>query len=155
MPIKFNWKRGKNLGIALFLSGISGLIQALIFVPIGQYILKVGSLYVVIFIPIGATLAIMYAMLIIYETNMQNVARKYGAITRAPSRSILGFDRELIFSMIISLMFFGLIFIITYEITKDSLSPINVFMLSECVGGISVLIIASIIEELQVGIKKD
>jgi len=70
MPIRIRWKSKENLGIGLLLLGMSGIIQ-LLFIFIGQYFLEIGNYYVVILIPIGITVAIFFATMIIFESYAQ------------------------------------------------------------------------------------
>ncbi|MHA1339023.1 MAG: hypothetical protein ACTSRZ_03400 [Promethearchaeota archaeon] len=154
MPIRFNWTRGKHLGVALFLFGIMGLIQSLIVIPIGEYILKVGSLYVIIFLPIGVTIGMMYGTQIFYETNIQRSSKKLRKASFSSSKTILGLEKELISAVLTTIAFFMLIFAITYGIVVNSFTPINTFIISENVATIGLLIIASIFES-QSGIKSE
>lgn len=145
MPIKINWTNGKFLGISLFYLGIMGLTQALIFIPIGQYLINVGSLYVVILLPIGISLAMTYATQILYESYIQIKTKKVKKYRSFSSKPILGFEPEVIKSMIVIIVSFTAIFGLSYAISQ-SLSPINSFVVSENISAIGTLVIASILE---------
>ncbi|MFW9880196.1 MAG: hypothetical protein ACFFG0_44550 [Candidatus Thorarchaeota archaeon] len=70
MPIRIRWKSKEYIGIALLLLGMCGIIQ-LFFISIGQYFLAIGNYFVVILVPIGITLAMFYASIIIFESYAQ------------------------------------------------------------------------------------
>ena len=65
--IKLNWTSGKNLGLSLIYIGVMGLVQV-IFILIAQFAMNVGSIYAVIFMPLGAILATFYSIVIIFES---------------------------------------------------------------------------------------
>ena len=67
MPLKINWTRGRYLGIALLFLGIMGLVQALVVIPFGQFAVDVGSLWVLILIPLVTTILLTYSTQILYE----------------------------------------------------------------------------------------
>ncbi len=67
MPLKIRWSQGRYLGISLLFIGIMGLVQALIVVPFGQYAVDVGSLFVMILIPIVSTILLTYSAQILYS----------------------------------------------------------------------------------------
>lgn len=145
MPIKINWANGKFLGISLFYLGIMGLTQALIFIPIAQYVINVGSLYVVILLPIGVSLAMTYATQILYEAYIQIRTKKVKKYRNVSSKSMIGFEPEVIKSMIVIIISFAAIFGLSYAITH-SLSPISAFVVSENISAIGTLVIASVLE---------
>jgi len=70
MPIRIRWKSKENLGIGLLLLGMCGIIQ-LFFIFIGQYFLEIGNYFVVILIPLGITVALFFATMIIFESYAQ------------------------------------------------------------------------------------
>ena len=66
MPLKIRWSEGRYLGISLLFIGVMGLVQALIVIPFGQYAVDVGSLSVLILIPIVSTILLTYSAQILY-----------------------------------------------------------------------------------------
>jgi hypothetical protein len=145
MPIKINWTNGKYLGMSLLYFGIMGLTQALIFIPIGQYVINVGSLYVVIMLPVGITLAMTYSTQILYESYLQVRTRNVKKYRNIQTKIRFGLESEMIKSMLVIIISFAIIFGITYAITNN-LAPINSFVVSENVSAIGTLVIASILE---------
>ena len=73
MPIRIRWKSKEYFGIGLLLLGMCGFLQ-LFFIFIGQYFLEIGNYFVVILVPLGITLALFYASVIIFESYAQEVS---------------------------------------------------------------------------------
>ena len=74
MPIRFRWSSKEYISIALILFGACGLFQVF-FIFVAQYLLGVGNYLVVILIPLGATVALFFGVVIIFESFAQ-VERK-------------------------------------------------------------------------------
>ena len=70
MPIKLMWLKGRNLGLGLIFLGVMTLLQVL-FILIAQYALSIGSIFVVVLIPIGVIIATFYATLVIFESRTE------------------------------------------------------------------------------------
>ena len=70
MPIKLNWIKGRNFGLALIFLGMMTLSQVL-FTLIAQYALSIGSIYSVVLIPIGVIFATFYSTLVIFESKTE------------------------------------------------------------------------------------
>ena len=147
MPIKLNWTKGKNLGLAMIFLGIMGLFQVL-FIALAQYKLRVGSLYVVSLIPIAIIIATFYSLIIIFESNTSMASyrskHKYGkkskfSLVKSP------FFRPLLIVMIS----FTILFFITLGILKDMEDVTLKFILSENVAAIGSLFIANYFENAQ------
>ena len=66
MPLKIRWGSKEYRGIWFMLLGVCGLFQVL-YIFIAQYLLSIGNYLVVIFIPIGVTIALFIASMIIFE----------------------------------------------------------------------------------------
>ncbi|MBD3350377.1 MAG: hypothetical protein GF364_02720 [Candidatus Lokiarchaeota archaeon] len=146
MPIKINWTHGKYLGIGIFFLGIMGLLQAILFIPVGQYIINVGTLYVIILLPFGISIAGMYSAQIIYESYLQvktSTSRKYRKTSLVTP---LNLEIEMLKAILISVVSFVIFFWIFYGFTNSSLAPINCFVVSENAAAIGTLITATIIE---------
>ncbi len=161
MPLKVNWNRGKFLGLMLFYLGLAGLCQSLIIMPIGQYILQIGSIYVLLLLPIGVAIAMTFSSQIIYEIYAQNRVRKskrYGN-KKAKSKKLklpfeIKFEKEIFQPILIVIVGFLIIFAIAYSISINSVETVNAFVISENSGAIGVLIIATIMESQLSTVKK-
>ena len=146
MPIKINWTHGKYLGTALLLFGVMGLVQALIFIPIGQYVINVGSVYVVILLPIGVTIAMMYSAQVLYESYLQSKIGRRGSYKGENRRGFAGLEPEIIKSILMAVISFTIFFFAALGIAGSDMAPINRFVISENVASIGTLIVASIVE---------
>jgi len=158
MPIKLNWIKGRNLGLALIFLGVMTLLQVL-FILIAQYALNIGSIFAVILIPIGVIIATFYATLVIFEsrTEMSQYRgklqkRQYKSKKRAKNKNKLKiiidkvnwvYARPL---LIISGVFIGgfwLTYLILFSLFEDQTI---VYVIAENVGAILSLVIATYIE---------
>ena len=158
MPIKLNWIKGRNFGLALIFLGVMTLLQVL-FILIAQFALNVGSIIAVILIPIGVIIATFYATLVIFEsrTEMSQYRgklqkRKYKSKKRATNKNKLKkiidkvnwvYARPL---LIISGVFIGgfwLTYLILFSLFEDQTI---VYVIAENVGAILSLFIATYIE---------
>ena len=70
MPLRFRWGSKENLPIAFTFFGLCGFFQVL-FIFIAQYLLSIGNFLVIIIIPLGVTIALFYATIVIYESFAQ------------------------------------------------------------------------------------
>lgn len=147
MPIKINWTNAKFLGIALFFLGIMGMVQAFIFIPIGQYTLRVGSWYVLTLVPIGITLAMTYAAQILYEAYLQVRSTRSSKYRKKNKMNFLDLEPNMIKSALIIVVSFAVSFGIAYGVSSGSLAVINTFIVSENIGAITSLVIASVMEK--------
>ena len=151
MPIKVRWKSKEYIGIGLLLLGMSGLIQ-LFFIFIGQYFLEIGDYFVVILIPIGMTLAIFFATMIIFETYAQIERReKLRSQFRKSKINISKLDKILSFPitkpLLIVFIVFSSTFFITFFISIVFLDNNFSFIIAENSSGVVCLLIASFIEK--------
>jgi Kef-type K+ transport system membrane component KefB len=143
MPLKITY-RGKYLGVALFYLGIMGILQT-IFIVFGQYLLNVGSVYILVLVPLGVIIALTYSTQILYESNLQiqvKRSRRSGSRSRESSDFI---EKEVWRPIVITLVIFVIFFFISYGMASD-LEAIYSFIVAEIVGGICVLIAVSILE---------
>ena len=151
MPIRVRWKSKEYIGIGLLLLGMSGLIQ-LFFIFIGQYFLEIGDYFVVILIPIGMTLAIFFATMIIFETYAQIERReKLRSQFRKSKINISKLDKILSFPitkpLLIVFIVFSSTFFITFFISIVFLDNNFSFIIAENSSGVVCLLIASFIEK--------
>ena len=151
MPIRVRWKSKEYIGIGLLLLGMSGLIQ-LFFIFIGQYFLEIGDYFVVILIPIGMTLAIFFATMIIFETYAQIERReKLRSQFRKSKINISKLDKILSFPitkpLLIVFIVFSSTFFITFFISIVFLDNNFSFIIAENSSGVVCLLIASFVEK--------
>ncbi|MHA1821594.1 MAG: hypothetical protein ACTSU2_11535 [Promethearchaeota archaeon] len=154
MPIRINWTKSHYLGLFLFFFGLTGLLQSLTVIPLGQYYMDVGSIYVLILVPIGINVVLTYSSQVLYEVNLQ----KKGSLRRrkryTKEKMILGINKSDLKNPLIVFVIFFVIFLITEGIAMDSIEGINAFVIAENVAAISVLIFVSIIEK-QSGLSRE
>ena len=148
MPIKLNWTRGRNLGLALIFLGVMGFVQ-IIFMIIAQYAMKIGSRYAVIFVPIGVTLALFYAIIILLESRTSIVKyREARAGTQKKKKEITLSERinwALVRPAIVIVIIFSALFGFTLLVTQK-LEPVNAYIIAQNVGAIGSLIFATYME---------
>jgi len=144
MPLKITY-RGKYLGVALFYLGIMGIIQT-IFIVFGQYLLNVGSVYILVLVPIGVIIALTYSTQILYESNLQvqvKRSRRSGSRSKDTTEFL---EKDIWQPIVISSVIFVIIFLIGYGMASE-LESMYSFIIAEIVGGIGVLILVSILEK--------
>jgi len=146
MPLKIHWSQGRYLGISLLFLGVMGLIQALIVIPFGQYAVDVGSLYVLILIPIVSTILLTYSAQVLYASYAKSPKKRQirGKAWIVKIREFL--HRELIRPLFITIVSFLVIFFIFYGIFSGLVSVYS-FVIAENIGAISVLLISVILEK--------
>jgi len=76
MPIKFRWSTKEYIPIAFMLFGACGLFQVF-FIFVAQYFLGVGNHLVVILIPIGATVALFFGVVLFLNLLLKSKKGKY------------------------------------------------------------------------------
>jgi hypothetical protein len=151
MPIRVRWRSKEYIGIGLLLLGMCGLLQ-LFLIFIGQYALGIGNYFVVILIPIGMTLAIFYAAMIIFESYAQ-VERREKLRTQFRKRKVNLSKTQQILNfpitkpvIIIFLVFLPVFFISFYVGTLFMNITIS-FLTAENISAIVCLLIANLIEK--------
>ena len=151
MPIRFRWTSKEYIPIAFMLFGACGIFQVL-FVFLAQYILGVGNYLVVVLIPIGATIALFFGVVIIFESFVQVEKRKKlksqfqkSRLESSKFRKILYFP--IIRPIIIVFPIFAIVFISSYSISLIFLDNVMSFLIAENLATILSLLIANLIEK--------
>jgi hypothetical protein len=151
MPIRVRWRSKEYLGIGLLLLGMCGVLQFLLII-IGQYVLGIGNYFVVILIPIGMTLAIFYAAMIIFESYAQVERReklrsqfRKSKVESSKTKQILNFP--ITKPVIIIFAIFLPVFFISFYICTLFMNITISFLTAENVGAIICLLIANLIEK--------
>ena len=151
MPIRFRWTSKEYIPIAFMLFGACGIFQVL-FVFLAQYILGVGNYLVVVLIPIGATIALFFGVVIIFESFVQVEKRKKlksqfqkSRLESSKFRKILYFP--IIRPIIIVFPIFAIVFISSYGISLIFLDNVMSFLIAENLATILSLLIANLIEK--------
>ncbi len=152
MPIRVRWKSKEYFGIGILLLGMSGLIQ-LFFIFIGQYFLEIGNYFVVILIPIGITIAIFFATLIIFESYAQIERReklrsqfRKSMINATKLEKFLNFPitKPLLIVFVVFTSFFFITFFICIIFLDNTFS----FIIAENLSAVICLLIASFVEKI-------
>jgi hypothetical protein len=151
MPIRVRWRSKEYIGIGLLLLGMCGVLQLLL-IFIGQYFLGIGNYFVVILIPIGITLAIFYAALIIFESYAQVERREklrsqFRKLKVDLSRIKQFLNFPITKPLIIIFLVFLPIFFICFYIGTLFLNNTISFLTAENISAIVCLLIANLIEK--------
>ncbi|MHA2186586.1 MAG: hypothetical protein ACXAAI_16470 [Promethearchaeota archaeon] len=151
MPIRVRWKSKEYIGIGLLLLGMCGMFQ-LFFILIGQYILGIGNYFVVILIPIGATLAMFLASIIIFESYAQVERREKLRSQFRKSKMDLSTIKQILDfpitkPLLIVFTIFLVIFFIGFYISIVFLNKLLSFMIAENLSAIVGLLISNLIEK--------
>ncbi len=151
MPIRFRWTSKEYMPIALMLFGACGIFQVL-FIFLAQFILGVGNYLVVILIPLGATIALFFGVVIIFESFVQVEKRKKMRSQFQKSRSGASKFRTILYfpiirPIIIVFPVFAVIFFSTYGISLIFLNSVMAFLISENLAVVISLLIANLIEK--------
>ena len=158
MPIRFRWTSKEYLPIAFMLFGACGLFQTL-FVFIAQYFLGVGNYIVVILIPVGATIALFFGVVLIFESFVQVEKRKKlrtqfqkSRQTGSKLRNFLQFP--VVRPIVIVFPIFTAAFFIAYGICMTFLDNVMAFLIAENVATLISLLVANFIEKKYAKIQK-
>lgn len=150
MPLKISWTQKDYLSIALMLLGGCGLFQAVI-IFIAQYFLSIGNYLIVIIIPIGATLALFYCTIIIFDSYAQVERRRKarGRFQKSTTMSKIQkfLDFPVVKPLLIVFIIFLPIFFLSYTISYLFLSNFISFVIAENVACIICLLISNLIEK--------
>ena len=150
MPIKFRWSSKEYISIAFMLFGACGLFQVF-FIFIAQYFLGVGNHLVVILIPLGATVALFFGVVIIFESFAQVERKKKLKSQFSKPRQISKIQKFLYFPivrpLIIVFLPFTIIFFSTYGVCYIFLNNIFSFIIAENLATLVSLLIANFIEK--------
>ena len=150
MPIKFRWSTKEYIPIAFMLFGACGLFQVF-FIFVAQYFLGVGNHLVVILIPIGATVALFFGVVIIFESFAQVEKRKILKTQFSKSQQISKIKKFLYFPIVRPLIIvfpaFTILFFSTYGICYTFLNNIMSFLIAENLATLVSLLLANFIEK--------
>jgi hypothetical protein len=151
MPIRVRWRSKEYIGIGLLLLGMCGVLQ-LFLIFIGQYVLGIGNYFVVILIPIGMTLAIFYAAVIIFESYAQVERReklrsqfRKSKVDLSRIKQILNFP--ITKPLIIIFMVFLPVFFISFYVCTLFMNNTISFLTAENISAIICLLVANFIEK--------
>ena len=148
MPIKLNWTRGRNLGLALIFLSLIGFLQ-IIFIIIAQYAMKVGSQAIVVFVPLGVTLALFYAIIIIFESKTSiskyREARTYLQKKKINASFSEKINMALVRPFLMIIIAYGILFGISVAATNKLEATIS-YVISSNIGAIGSLLFAAYIE---------
>ena len=140
------------------LFGVCGLFQAL-FIFIAQYFLGVGNYIVVILIPVGATIALFFGVVLIFESFIEVEKRKKlktqfqkSKQTTSKFRTFLYFP--IVRPIIIVFPIFAAVFFITYGISLTFLDNVFSFLIAENAATLISLLVANYIEKKYAKIQK-
>jgi len=158
MPIRFRWTSKEYIPIALMLFGVCGLFQAF-FIFLAQYFLGVGNYIVVILIPIGATIALFFGVILIFESFVQVEKRKklktqYQKLRQSSSKLRTFLYFPIVRPIIIVFPIFIAAFFITYGICITFLDNILSFLIAENSATLISLLVANFIEKKYAKIQK-
>jgi len=158
MPIRFRWSSKEYIPIALMLFGACGLFQVF-FIFVAQYILVVGNHLVVILIPIGATVALFFGVVIIFESFAQVEKKKKLQSQFSKSRQNVSKIQKFLYfpivrPLIITFPIFTILFFSTYGISYIFLNNIMSFLIAENLATLITLLIANFIEKKYSKIKR-
>ena len=150
MPIRFRWSSKEYISIAFMLFGACGLFQVF-FIFVAQYFLGVGNHLVVILIPIGATVALFFGVVIIFESFAQVERMKKLKTQFSKSQQISKIKKFLYFPIVrpltITFPIFTILFFSTYGVCYIFLNNIMSFIIAENLATLISLLIANFIEK--------
>jgi hypothetical protein len=151
MPIRFRWSSKEYISIAFMLFGACGLFQVF-FIFVAQYLLRVGNHLVVILIPIGATVALFFGVIIIFESFAQVEKRKILKTQFSKSKQKTSKIQKFLYFPIvrpltITFPIFTAIFFSTYGVCYIFLNNIMSFLIAENLATLISLLIANFIEK--------
>jgi hypothetical protein len=146
MPLKIRWTQGKYLGVSLIFLAVMGLVQSLVIIPFAQYAVDVGSMYVLILIPIVSTILMTYASQVIYEAYAKSPRKRIIRGNKYIVKIRTFLQKELIRPPFVVIISFLIIFFLVYGIFSY-LESVNTFVIAENVGAISALILSVILEK--------
>lgn len=158
MPVRFRWTSKEYIPIALMLFGACGLFQAF-FIFIAQYFLGVGNYIVIILVPIGATIALFFGVVLIFESFTQVEKRMKLKTQFQKSRKETSKLRKFLYfpvvrPLIIVFPIFAAIFFITFGISLSFLDNVLSFLIAENLGTLISLLVANFIEKKYAKIQK-
>ena len=149
MPIRIRWARKEFLGLSFIIFGAVGLFQVL-FIAHGQYLSDVGSIYAIVLVPIGVSLALTFSTMILYEALAQRarsarIRRSHGKGKFAEAKTPFWKTRTF-YSLVAVAILFSLFYIVGFAIAAEYLEAMQSFVIGENVGAIGTLVIVSVFE---------
>jgi hypothetical protein len=158
MPIRFRWSSKEYLPIGFMLFGVCGLFQTF-FIFIAQYFLGVGNYIVVILIPIGATIALFFGVVLIFESFVQVEKRRklksqFQKSKQSGSKLRMFLYFPIVRPIIIVFPIFAAIFFATFGICMTFLDNVMSFLVAENLATLISLLIANFIEKKYARIQK-
>ncbi|MFX0027309.1 MAG: hypothetical protein ACFE8M_12940 [Candidatus Hermodarchaeota archaeon] len=151
MPIRVRWRTKEYIPFAFMIFGACGFFQIL-FIFIAQYLLSVGNHYVVILIPLGATIALYFGATIIFEAYAQIERKKKlktqfqkSRVDLSALKRILNFP--IVRPLLIMFIIFTIFFFISYYIGIFYLDNTFSFLVAENFSTLVCLLIANLIEK--------
>ncbi|MHA1146716.1 MAG: hypothetical protein ACTSR8_00555 [Promethearchaeota archaeon] len=154
MPLRFRWGSKENLPIALAFFGLCGFFQVL-FIFIAQYFLSIGNFLVVIIIPIGVTIALFYATIVIYESfaqversrKLKNQYKSKKLKRQAKGKKLKRlWDHPIARPLLINFGLFTVLFLISYFSFVLALTNIVSFILAENIATLACIFLANFLE---------
>jgi hypothetical protein len=151
MPIRIRWNSKEYFGIALMLLGACGLFQ-LIFIFVAQYFLSVGNYLAIILIPIGVSMALFFAVIIIFESYSQ-VERKvklkgqFWKLKAKHAKLSKFFEFPIVKPLLIIFVIFSALYFISYAICVIFLDKILSFIVAENLATITCLLVSNYFEK--------
>ena len=151
MPLKIRWGSKEYISIALIFFSACGFFQVL-FIAISQYLLSVGNYLIITLIPLGTTVALYFATLIIYEAFAQverkeRLKRQYAKSNSYGSKLKLFLSNPLVRPLLINFVAFAIIFFVSYYIGLSFINNQISFLVAEIIGGVCCLLIANYFEK--------
>jgi hypothetical protein len=151
MPLKIRWTSREYLPYALMLFGGCGLFQ-IFFIFYAQYFLRIGNYVIIILIPIGISLALFFATIIIFEAFAQvkrtEKLRSQFKKARDYSTTLKAFYRhEVVRPLLIIFAIFTPLFFISYYISLIFTDNQISFLIAEDLSAIICLLVANYFEK--------
>jgi len=158
MPIRVRWRTKEYIPFAFMIFGACGFFQIL-FIFIAQYLLSVGSHFVVILIPIGAIFALYFGTTIIFEAYAQIERKKKLKTQFQKSRGDFSalkrfLNFPIVRPLLIMFFIFTILFFIAYYIAVIYLDNTFSFLVAENFSALACLLIANLIEKRYGKIKR-
>ncbi len=121
-----------------------------LFIIHGQYLTNVGSIYALMLVPVGVSLALAFSAVMIYEALAQRqrtsrIRQTHGKGKMALERTAFWKTTTFYASVSVFVLFF-LLYLAAFVIAIDALEAMQSFIIAENVGAIGTLVIVSLFE---------
>ena len=151
MPLRIRWAQKEYFGIALMLFGGCGIIQVF-FIFVAQYFLSIGNYLVIILIPTGATFALFYASIVIFDSYAQvqrkrKIKRRFAKKIFDKARFKKYLEFPVVRPLLIIFLIFTPLFFIAYFISNIWFNNIISFIIAENIGTIICILVSNLIEK--------